>query len=202
MDLSALHGKRLIAAAIFVAAVLVLAVQLITPSPVMVSIGDNGAQTTQLGQYFTYTDVALITVAASFLGASGTYLLLYDHTTVVPTNESAVPHTVATDGETPPIRQAVSDGQGSGTVQHDTTDPEERWEETVDRLHNNEETVYTVVLEAGGELPQRDIVKGTELSKATVSRTLDTLESKDLVERKRKGMGNVVALTEYWRTTG
>jgi uncharacterized membrane protein len=51
------------------------------------------------------------------------------------------------------------------------------------------------VLEASGELPQRDIVEGTELSKATVSRTLDTLESKDLVERKRKGMGNVVVLT-------
>jgi hypothetical protein len=89
----------------------------------------------------------------------------------------------------------ASDGHGSGTVQRDILDPEERWGETVDRLHNNEETVYTVVLEAGGKLPQRDIVEGTELSKATVSRTLDTLESKDLVERKRKGMGNVVVLT-------
>lgn len=195
MDLSALHGKRLIAASAFVAAVLVVAIQLITPSPVMISLGDNGAQTTQLGQYFTYTDVALITVAASLLGASGTYLLLHEHTTTVPTTESAIPHPVANGGEHPPTRQAVSDGHGSDTVQHNTTAPEERWEETVDRLHNNEETVYTVVLDAGGELPQRDIVEGTELSKATVSRTLDTLESKGLVERKRKGMGNVVILT-------
>lgn len=91
MDLSALHSKRLIAAALFVAAVLVLAVQLITPSPVMISI-------------------------------------------------------------------------------------------------------YRVVLDAGGELPQREIVEGTDLSKATVSRTLDTLESKNLLERKRNGMGNVVVL--------
>jgi hypothetical protein len=58
MDLSALHGKRLSAAAVFVAAVLVLAVQLIAPSPVMVSIGDSGAQTTQLGQYFTSRSLA------------------------------------------------------------------------------------------------------------------------------------------------
>ena len=128
MDVSALHGKRLIAASAFVAAVLVLAIQLITPSPVMVSIGDNGAQTTQLGQYFTYTDVALITVAASLLGASGTYLLLHDHTTTVPTTESATPHPIANDGEHPPTRQAVSDGHGSGAVQHNTTAPEERWE--------------------------------------------------------------------------
>ncbi|GAA0515184.1 MarR family protein [Halorubrum aquaticum] len=194
MDLSALHGKRLVAAAVFVAAVLVLAVQLITPSPVMVSLGDNGAQTTQLGQYFTYTDVALITFASSLLGASGTYLLLHDYTTTVTATESTTPYATANDGQQL-TRLAASDGHGSGAVQHDTTDPEKRWEKTVDRLYNNEETVYTVVLEAGGELPQRDIVEGTDLSKATVSRTLDTLESKDLVERKRKGMGNVVVLT-------
>lgn len=195
MDLSALHGKRLVAAAVFVAAVLVLAVQLITPSPVMVSIGDNGAQTTQLGQYFTYADVALITVASSLLGASGTFFLVHNHTTTVTDPESMTPHATANGGQQQPRRQTVNDGHGRGEVQHDAPDPEERWEETVDRLRNNEETVYTVVLEAGGELPQRDIVEGTELSKATVSRTLDTLESKDLVERKRKGMGNVVVLT-------
>ena len=194
MDLSALHGKRLIVAAMFVAAVLVLAVQLITPSPVMVSIGDNGAQTTQLGQYFTYTDVALITVAASLLGATGTYLLVHDYTTTATATESTPPYATANGGQQP-RRQAVSDGEDSASVQHKTPDREERWEETVDRLHNNEETVYTVVLETGGELPQRDIVEETDLSKATVSRTLDTLESKGLVERKRKGMGNVVVLT-------
>lgn len=195
MDLSALHGKRLIAAAVFVAAVLVLAVQLITPSPVMVSVGDNGAQTTKLGQYFTYTDVALITVASSLLGASGTYLLVHTHTTMATATESTTPYATANGGQQQPTRQAASDEDGSVGVQHNTTDPGERWEETVDRLHNNEETVYTVVLEAGGELPQRDIVEGTDLSKATVSRTLDILESKDLVERKRKGMGNRVVLT-------
>lgn len=195
MHLSALHGERLIAAAIFVAAVLVLAVQLITPSPVMVSIGDNGAQTTQLGQYFSYTDVALITMAASLLGASGTYLLLHDHTTTVPTNELATSHTIANGGEQSATLQAIGDGQSTGTVEHNRPNAEERWEETVERLHKNEETVYNVVLEGGGELPQRDIVEGTDLSKATVSRTLDTLERKNLVERKREGMGNVIILT-------
>lgn len=195
MDLSALHGKRLIAAAVFVAAVLVLAVQLIAPSPVMVSIGNNGAQTTQIGQYFTYTDVTIITVAASFLGASGTYLLLPSHPSTVPTTESTLPHPIANGGEDLSTRQSGSSRNRSGAVYEDgITDSEERWEETVDRLHNNEETVYGIVFEAGGELPQRDIVEGTDLSKATVSRTLDALENKDLVERKRKGMGNVVIL--------
>jgi uncharacterized membrane protein len=195
MDLSALHSKRLIAAALFVAAVLVLAVQLITPSPVMVSIGDSGAQTTQLGQYFTYIDVSVVTIAAAILGASGTYLLLDDHTTTATTAESMAPQTAASGGQQEPTRQIASDGNGSGAARHDdAVDPEERWEEAVDRLYNHEETVYSVVLDAGGELPQRDIVEGTDLSKATVSRTLDTLESKNLLERKRNGMGNVVVL--------
>ena len=195
MDLSALHGKRLIAAVAFVAAVLVLAVQLIVPSPVMVSIGNDGAQTTQIGQYFTYTDVTIITVAASLLGASGTYLLLPSHSSTVPTTESTAPHTIANGGQNPPPKQSSSSSNRSGAVyEDDITDPEQRWEETLGRLHNNEETVYDIVFEAGGELPQRDIVEGTDLSKATVSRTLDTLENKDLVERKRNGMGNVVIL--------
>ena len=37
-------------------------------------------------------------------------------------------------------------------------------------------------------------VDRTDLSKATVSRMLDSLESKQLLERKRRGMGNVVVL--------
>jgi len=55
--------------------------------------------------------------------------------------------------------------------------------------------VYKTVLDADGVLPQSEIVDQTELSKATVSRTLDSLEAKDLVERKRRGMGNTVLLT-------
>lgn len=192
MDLPALHGKRLIAAAVFVAAVLVLAVQLITPSPVMVSVGDSGAQTTQLGQYFTYTDVATITIAATFLGASGTYLLFDDYPITRSTTVSTGLSPFANEGEQLSRHRAFG---GGAAYEADRTDPTERWEETANRLYNNEETVYTVVLDANGELPQREIVEGTDLSKATVSRTLDTLESKELVERKRKGMGNVVVLT-------
>ena len=41
---------------------------------------------------------------------------------------------------------------------------------------------------------QGDLVVQSGLSKATVSRTLDLLESKGLVEKRRRGMGNVVLL--------
>lgn len=198
MELPALHGKRLGAAVTFVAATLVLAVQLISPSPVVVSIGENGARTTQLGQYFTTLDVGIIAISATVLGASGTYLLL--------------PRQPRTDASGSPARRAIAGSDRTGqpdrpprtmadgaldvdpvTRTERSTDPAE-WERTLERLRGNEEMVYAQVVDADGELPQREIVRGTDLSKATVSRTLDTLESKGLLERKRRGMGNVVVL--------
>ena len=65
---------------------------------------------------------------------------------------------------------------------------------TADRLADNERAVYETVLAADGVIQQAEIVDRTDLSKATVSRMLDSLESKQLLERKRRGMGNVVVL--------
>lgn len=211
MDLPALRGKRLLAAVAFVAATLVLAVQLINPTPVVVSVGENGAQTDELGEYFTYSDVGTIVVAAILAGASGAYLL------VGPTEARSGEPAAVRSGETAPARNgdrsgasgraatdppapagtppgAVGDG---GSPAESATDPapdREAWEDALERLHGNEEAVFSVLVEADGKLPQREIVEETDLSKATVSRTLDTLESKRLLERKRRGMGNVVVL--------
>jgi uncharacterized membrane protein len=68
------------------------------------------------------------------------------------------------------------------------------WKESADSLANTERVVYEEVLDADGVLPQSDIVDNTEFSKATVSRALDTLEAKNLIERKRRGIGNVIIL--------
>lgn len=182
MNSRALQGKRLVAAVAFVGALLVLAVQLINPSPVMVSIGEDGAEATQLGQYFTYRDVAVICVSAVLCGSSGTYLILIDHT---PTTQSS--------SEMEARQMPVAEATGGVDASADRSKDDDTWDETPPKaLRNNEETIYSVLVEADGELPQRDLVAETDLSKATVSRTLDKLENKELVERKRRGMGNVV----------
>lgn len=192
MDFRPLQNVHLLAAVTFVAAILVLAMQLITPSPVMVSLGEGGTQTTSVGQYFTYFDVAVVVIAAALSGVSGTYLVLHDrgHRLVNQPStgqQNRRPQPEPNGGvETNDSRIEMSPGE--------TTPPRERWEESVERLQNNEETVYTVLLEADGELAQRKLVEETELSKATVSRTLDKLENRDLVERKRNGMGNTIQL--------
>ncbi|WP_135363990.1 DUF7343 domain-containing protein [Halosimplex halophilum] len=237
MDPRALHARHLLAAVAVVAAALVLAVQLISPSPVVVSMGADGTQTTRIGQYFTYGDVTVVGLSAALLGAAGTYLLVGDSS-----RSDTAPHQPGTDSDRtddradtrtpaadPDAAQPVADGAtrapdaaperaegaagddsgrataaGSGTVAAvdsgtaSAADPESRreeWEAAAERLTGNEETVFRLVLDAGGELPQREIVEETDLSKATVSRTLDALEHRDLLERKRRGMGNLVTLT-------
>jgi hypothetical protein len=52
MNVRALHGKQLFAAVVFVAATVVLAIRLLSPSPVMISVGENGAEVAELGKWF------------------------------------------------------------------------------------------------------------------------------------------------------
>ncbi len=68
------------------------------------------------------------------------------------------------------------------------------WEDHAEELRNGEKEIYEVVLESDGVVEQSTIVEENDLSKSHVSRKLDVLESRDLVERKRRGMGNVVVL--------
>ncbi|WP_256392979.1 helix-turn-helix transcriptional regulator [Natronoarchaeum rubrum] len=183
MDRGALHGKQLLAAVVFVGAILVLAVQLINPSPVMVSIGENSAEANQVGEYFTYGDVATIVVSSALGSASGTYLLLGDFAPSAPPSTTTAPAAPTNE----PNGGALSSTESTGREREQQDEPNVP-------LKDNEETIYSLLTDADGELPQREIVEETALSKATVSRTLDALEHKDLVERKRRGMGNVVRL--------
>ncbi|WP_246986565.1 helix-turn-helix transcriptional regulator [Halorientalis marina] len=187
MQLRALPTRRLFAAVVFLAATLVLAVQFITPSPVVVRVGERGTEVAELGNYFRYTDVAVISVASCVLGASSTYLLLAEQS----------PEATARPDDTAPSRaeSLVTDGSSGPTPDGELLEVRRaEWEETAERLANNEREIYETLIDADGVLPQSDIVDRTDLSKATVSRELDSLETKNLVERKRRGMGNVVLL--------
>ncbi len=72
-----------------------------------------------------------------------------------------------------------------------------RWEEIAKTLKEDEARIYRAVIELGGIIRQSELVERlverTGLSEASVSRALDLLESRGLVERRR-GMGNIVVL--------
>ena len=62
------------------------------------------------------------------------------------------------------------------------------------KLDKDEKIIIKVVEEAEGTIFQSDLVEKTEFSKVKVSRLLDRLEGRQMIERKRRGMTNVVVL--------
>jgi uncharacterized membrane protein len=169
-------------AVVLVGTAAALGVEFLTPSSVVLRIGDTSTATQLPGRYFLLRDVAVIAIAAIAFGGSLTYLLVDDAHRSEPNGEPAESEP-ATDADDDP---APTDDLLKARRQE--------WQEKADRLADSEQTVYEAILEADGVLSQSEIVERTPLSKATVSRSLDSLEAKDLVERKRRGVGNVVLL--------
>ena len=60
------------------------------------------------------------------------------------------------------------------------------------KLDQEEKVVMKIVESANGTIFQSDLVEKSNFGKVKVSRVLDRLENKNLIERKRRGMTNVV----------
>jgi uncharacterized membrane protein len=69
----------------------------------------------------------------------------------------------------------------------------QRWEEISKTLKNDEQVLYKAIIDEG-IVNQSVLVEKTGLPKSNVSRALYGLESRGLIERRRRGMGNVVLL--------
>jgi uncharacterized membrane protein len=169
-------------AVVLIVTTAVLGVEFLNPSSVVLRIGDTSTATQLPGRYFLLRDVVVIAIAAVALGGSLTYMLIDDARRSEP------------DGQ-PTESEPATDADDDLAPTDDLLEARrQKWQEKADRLADSEQTVYETVLDADGVLSQSEIVERTTLSKATVSRSLDSLEAKDLVERKRRGVGNVVLL--------
>jgi uncharacterized membrane protein len=62
------------------------------------------------------------------------------------------------------------------------------------KLTKEEKTIAKAIEESDGTIFQSELVEKAGFSKVKVSRILDKLEGKQLIERKRRGMTNVVVL--------
>lgn len=62
-------------------------------------------------------------------------------------------------------------------------------------LDGDERRLMRVIVQAKGDILQRDLVRITTFSDAKVSRLLDRLQERGLVVRERQGMANRVRLT-------
>ena len=85
---------------------------------------------------------------------------------------------------------AVIGKEKSPTRQLSTEEAEKKKKE----LSSEEKALLDKVVEANGTIFQSDLVEKSGLTKVKVTRLLDRLEGLGLVERKRRGMTNVVIL--------
>ena len=70
----------------------------------------------------------------------------------------------------------------------------EYYQKILRELNDDEKLVFEKIIESEGAIFQSDLVDKTKFSKAKVTRILDKLEGKGLVERRRRGMTNVIIL--------
>lgn len=68
------------------------------------------------------------------------------------------------------------------------------FKKVMSKLSDNEKNVFEKVIESGGSIFQSKLVDASSMSKVKVTRILDRLEGKGLIERKRRGMTNIVLL--------
>lgn len=62
------------------------------------------------------------------------------------------------------------------------------------KLDEDERKVFGILQEAKGSVFQSELIKQSGYSKVKVSRILDRLEHREIIERKRRGMSNLVVL--------
>ena len=68
------------------------------------------------------------------------------------------------------------------------------YERILPTLKEDEQKILQAVLDSDGLIPQSELSDITGVSKSNVSRCLDLLESRGYVERRRRGMGNIIVL--------
>lgn len=161
-------SRQLAGALIFLCAFFFLALKLISTASIQISIEGEQIVSQSVEGIFLYQDVIMLIAAAIIMGACAGYLAM---------SFSKVPQETGA-----PVAEAILDER------------KKSWGSIARTLSDQERLIYDLVLESEGIMLQSDIVSATSLSKSTVSRTLDMLESKGLVEKRRRGMGNIIML--------
>ena len=159
------RGKAILMASLFVASAFILGLKLLNPTPIKIVI-EGEDQNASITQVpgFFTFEDVIIIVVASVILGISGTYLL------------------SIDSADKPAGRLVLEER------------KRKWREVAKTLKEDEKKVYQAIIEADGIIEQSKLPEKTGISKASVSRALDLLESKGLVERRRRGMGNIVLL--------
>ncbi len=68
--------------------------------------------------------------------------------------------------------------------------------ETEKKLEGDEKAIYQIIADNSGALFQSEVVEKSGFGKVKVTRILDKLEAKGMIERRRRGMTNMILLKD------
>lgn len=85
---------------------------------------------------------------------------------------------------------ALSQGGGEVEIGENTV-----WIKRKSKLSNDDLQAFELLMDEGGTCFQADILEKTGWNKSKVTRTLDRLESIGYIERRRRGLTNIIVLT-------
>ncbi len=159
-----MHKKTAFMAVVFVASVVVLGIKLLNPTPVQIFVENETTIVNQIPGLFTYADSLIMIIGASLASISGMYLLFFD---------------------------SAPQASSAGTMVLEQR--KKHWEQIAKTLKSDEQKIYEAII-GEGIIAQSELVAKTGLPKSNVSRALYVLESKGLIERRRRGMGNIILL--------
>ena len=85
-------------------------------------------------------------------------------------------------------------GKPEPTPEPEPSGKKDKWDDVVKTLKGDEKEIYENIMASEGVIFQSDLVEHSGFPKAKVSRILDKMEARGLLERKRRGMANAVVL--------
>jgi uncharacterized membrane protein len=74
------------------------------------------------------------------------------------------------------------------------TETKDRWKKNLKDLSGEDKLLFELIGNSGGAIYQSQLVEKSGMNKVRVTRILDKLELQGLIERKRRGMTNLVTL--------
>lgn len=164
------HDQKFLIALLFlVITSFVLTNKLLGSSPEM-SLVMNGSTVVieRPEKLFTYSDLLLSTFSSFLLGTTIMYLLAG--------RWRGYPEQISLESK--PVKE----------------DKSEKCRMVLDALKEDEHKIYKEILDAGGEIFQKDLVALSGFNGSKVTRILDNLEKRNFIERKSYGMTNLVRL--------
>ncbi|OQX22450.1 MAG: hypothetical protein BWK75_00665 [Candidatus Altiarchaeales archaeon A3] len=134
----------------------------------------------------------IIAILSMVVGA----LIMYLITEKTPAVEESVKKYVKDAVES--IEKTITEYKDKGNIKESEEDKvknlKSKREITLGTLVGDEYAIYKEIFDNEGKLLQKNIIEKTGFSNAKVTRVLDVLERKNIVERKRDGMSNIVIL--------